>query len=58
MCVKLLLLLILQGEMYWMCLENLKVLHELSISGYYKIENWLNLTFSKLIFQNYLEKQS
>ena len=58
MCVKLLLLLILQGEMYWMCLENLKVLHELSMSGYYKIENWLNLTFSKLIFQNYLEKQS
>ena len=34
MCVKLTLLLILQGELYWMCLENLKVLHDLSIFGY------------------------
>ena len=37
MCVKLTLLLILQGELYWMCIENLKVLHDLSI---WLLENW------------------
>jgi len=34
MCIKLTLLLILQGELYRMCLENLKVLGELSNFGY------------------------
>jgi hypothetical protein len=41
-----------------MCLENLKVLHELSKFRYYKIANWLNLTFTKLIFPNYLERST
>jgi len=34
MCVKLMLLLILQGELCWMWLENLNVLRELSKFGY------------------------
>ena len=54
MCIRLTLLLLLQGEQHWKWLENLKVYYELSKFGYYKIRNnWstiyiLNCPFSKL----------
>ena len=56
MCVKLTLLLFLQGELHWMWLENLNVRHELSKFGYYRIEKRSKLPFYKLTFPNYFER--
>jgi len=43
MCIRLKLLLFLQGELHRMRLENLKVRYELSKFGYYRTEKQLKL---------------
>jgi len=59
MCIRLTLLLLLQGELHWTWLENLKVYYELSKFGYYKIRNnWSTIHFPNYLFSKLFVKQS